>query len=94
MKLSTNLKSLMTKERMSLVELSKLSQVPKQTLHNWLSGADPKNLDQIRSVAQIFGLSIEELCYGERSISRQGLKDFEDEINAGVFEVVLRRVKK
>ena len=79
-----------------MVELSKLSQVPKQTLHNWLSGADPKNLDQIFSVAQIFGLSIEELCYGERSKSQPklGLKDFEDEINAGIFEVVLRRVKK
>lgn len=54
-----------------------------------------KNLDQTRAVASVFGLSIEELCYGEKpEISKTGLSEFEDEINAGIFEVVLRRVKK
>ena len=95
MKLSTNLKALMTRERLSLVELAKISKVPKQTLHNWLCGAEPKSLDQVRAVCLIFNLTIEELCYGEHvSKSDNSLSEFEEEINAGVFEVVLRRVKR
>lgn len=84
----------MTKERISLVELAKISKVPKQTLHNWLSGAEPKSLDQIRAVALVFNLTIEELCYGERLKSKDSLESYSDEINAGIFEVVLRRIKK
>lgn len=95
MKLNSNLKALMTKQRISLVELAKLSKVPKQTLHNWLSGAEPKSLNQIKAVAEVFGISIEELCYGEKPKStKPSIEEFQDEINAGVFEVVLRRVKK
>lgn len=95
MKLNQILKDLMAKERLSLVELAKRSKVPKQTLHNWLSGADPKNVDQIRDVANTFGLTIEELCYGEKpKRANHNLNEFENEINAGIFEVVLRRIKK
>ncbi len=94
MKLSSNLKTLMTNERISLVALAKLSKVPKQTLHNWLSGAEPKSLDQIRVVAGVFGLSIEELCYGEKAKPKASIEEYSHEINAGIFEVVLRRIKK
>ena len=47
MNLATNLKALMAHKKMSLVELARVSKVPKQTLHNWLSGAEPKT--QIRT---------------------------------------------
>ncbi len=94
MKLSNNLKTLMTKEKINLVELAQAAKVPKQTLHNWLSGAEPKSLDQVRAVANVFGLSIEELCYGEKTKSRDSIEEYTQEINAGVFEVVLRRIKK
>lgn len=98
MNLAINLKAHMGRRKMSLVELAKLTKVPKQTLHNWLSGAEPKSLDQVRSVAQCFDLSIEELCYGEprksMKVQSNPIEEHADEIRAGVFEVVLRRVKK
>lgn len=95
MQLSINLKKLMARDKISLVQLARMTKVPKQTLHNWLSGAEPKNLDQIRSVANTFNLSIEELCYGEKpGKTRPVIDDYQEEINAGIFEVVLRRVKK
>lgn len=94
MKLRLNLKTLMDKERISLVELAKLSKVPKQTIHNWLSGAEPKSVEQLRSVASIFRLTIEELCFSEKPSKETSIEKFSDEINAGIFEVVLRRVKK
>lgn len=95
MNLAANLKAHMGQRKISLIELSRLSKVPKQTLHNWLSGAEPKNLNQIRAVAQVFNLSIEQLCYGDKTVSKKTeIREYEDEINAGIFEVVLRRVRK
>ena len=95
MNLAANLKTQMSLRKLSLVELARISKVPKQTLHNWLSGAEPKSLNQVRAVATVFNLSIEQLCYGEKIQSKKlDIREYEDEINAGVFEVVLRRVKK
>lgn len=94
MNLSSNLKILMDDSGISLVDLAKKTKVPKQTIHNWLSGADPKNIDQVKSVAEFFHLSIEELVYGAKKKTSNGIKEYEEEINAGVFEVVLRRIRK
>ncbi len=84
----------------TLSALSKETKVPKQTIHNWLCGTEPKSLNQVRAVAGFFDLTIEELCYGETSKKLKSSKqsnpiiEHEDEIRAGVFEVVLRRIKK
>lgn len=100
MKLQEILKELMDSETITLTALAKETGVPKQTIHNWLCGTEPKSLDQVRSVAQYFDLSIEELCYGEvenrkhNSKQKNPIESHEEEIRAGVFEVVLRRVKK
>ena len=93
MKLKTILKGLMESKGINLTALSKATGVPKQTIHNWLCGTEPKSLGHVLSVARYFGLSIEELCYGnlkEPSL----LEEYAEEIEAGVFEVVLRRIKK
>jgi len=99
MKLKSILKALMEAEGITLSALAKATGVPKQTIHNWLCGTEPKTLDHVRAVAKHFGLGIEELCYGETEKIRKKnisnpIEDHEDEIKAGVFEVVLRRVKK
>lgn len=101
MKLKVILRSQMDSHGITLSALSKETGVPKQTIHNWLCGTEPKSLDQVRSVAQRFNLSIEELCYGENEKKqKQNLKQpnpievHEDEIRVGVFEVILRKVKK
>lgn len=100
MKLKAILKGQMDSESITLSALAKETGVPKQTIHNWLCGTEPKSLDQVRSVAQYFDLSIEELCYGEAGMKKHNSKhenpieDHQEEIRAGIFEVVLRRVKK
>ena len=101
MKLKVVLKGQMDSHGITLSALSKETGVPKQTIHNWLCGTEPKSLDQVRSIAQYFNLSIEELCYGEvekkskhNSKLSNPIEEHEDEIRAGVFEVVLRRVRK
>lgn len=100
MKLKAILKGQMDSESITLSALAKETGVPKQTIHNWLCGTEPKSLDQVRSVAQYFNLSIEELCYGEAGKKKHNpkqdnpIESHEEEIRAGIFEVVLRRVKK
>lgn len=94
MKLKMILKELMETHRINLTELANETKVPKQTLHNWLCGSEPRNLDQVRKIALHFGISIEGLCYGEEHTKEPSINDFKDEINAGVFEVVLKRVKR
>ena len=101
MKLKVVLKGQMDSHGITLSALSKETGVPKQTIHNWLCGTEPKSLDQVRSIAQYFNLSIEELCYGEvekksknNSKLSNPIEEHEEEIRAGVFEVILRKVKK
>lgn len=96
MKLKIILKQLMKANDLTLAKLSKSTGVPKQTIHNWLTGTEPKNLSHLKKVATYFDLSIDELCYGENLKQKgpESLGKYRDEIYAGIFEVVLRRVRK
>lgn len=94
MELKKILKRLIQEEGITVAQLSKKTKVPVQTLHNWLSGMEPRSLKQVRKVAEFFEVSIDYICFGIESNSKKNIEDFGDEINAGVFEVVLRRVKK
>ena len=89
----------MVSKPINLTELSRETGVPKQTIHNWLCGTEPKTLDHVRSVAKYFGLTIEDLCYGDtdkavKKVLKNPMLEHEEEIMAGIFEVVLRRVKR
>lgn len=94
MKLDKTLKALLDEERISITALSKKTGVPHQTLHNWLTGMEPRSLRQVKIVAKYFGVSLDFLCFEEGSETkmRSKLDVHREEINAGVFEVVLRRV--
>lgn len=94
MKLDKTLKALLDERRISITALSKETGVPHQTLHNWLTGMEPRSLRQVKIVSKYFGVSLDFLCFGESSEGemRSKLDTHRDEINAGVFEVVLRRV--
>ena len=97
MKLQSILKTLMKENDISTTALAKSLDIPISTLHGWLQGAEPKNIGQIKKVADYFSITVDELCFGisgKVGKSEQSIESFSDEINAGVFEVVLRRVKK
>lgn len=95
MELKDVLKALLKQEGISISQLAKRTEVPMQTLHNWLQGMEPRSLKQLRSVADFFEVSMDYLCFGVNKESlHKGLDQYKEEINAGVFEVVLRRVKR
>ena len=94
-KIKTVLKKLLHEHDLTAAQLARATKTPPQTINNWLSGQEPRNLTQIKSVADYFGISVDYLVYGqEDKKSKMAFEEYEDEINAGMFEVVLRRVRK
>jgi transcriptional regulator with XRE-family HTH domain len=101
MKLATQLRQCIKVRGVSVTALAKATKVPTQTLHNWLAGSKPRDFDQVKRVADYFGVSLDELTYGvpakqpeSLQSSRNPIQELRDEINAGVFEVILRKVKR
>lgn len=95
MELKDVLKGLLKEEGISISQLAKRTKVPVQTLHNWLNGMEPRSLKQLRKIAEYFEVSLDYLCFGIKKENKaKGFEEYKEEINAGVFEVVLRRVKK
>lgn len=97
LELHKNLKILLDKRGITPSQLSRATKVPNSTIQNWLAGLEPRNLLQLKKVADYFDVSVDLLLYGSKKESkrdRSAITEFADEINAGTFEVVLRRVKK
>jgi len=93
MQLKTILKRLIKEKGLTITGLSRTTKVPLQTLHGWLQGSEPKSLRQVKAVADQLDVDLDYLCFGIES-KNETFSTFKDEINAGIFEVVLRRVKK
>lgn len=96
MKLQTTLKELIKGADITPTKLSKATGVPLSTLHGWLNGIEPKSITQLKSVSELFGISLDSLCFGfeEGSVfATNPFKEYEQEINIGQFEVILRKRK-
>lgn len=95
MHLAKNLNTLLDRRGITITRLSKEVGIAVQTLHGWLNGVEPRSLKQVLLVAKFFNLDIETLCFGDPSKTKSNvIGSHEDEIAAGIYEVVLRKVKK
>ena len=95
MNLKTNLKRILREKDMTVAQLGRLTGVPKTTLAEWLGGGNPRDLNKVKNVANKLDLTVDELCFENGKSSKNNtLKDFEDEIFAGNFDVILRKAKK
>jgi transcriptional regulator with XRE-family HTH domain len=94
MQLSKILKKLMSDKDLKASQLSRATGVPAQTLHNWLSGQKPRDIDQVKMVAEHFQISLDYLLYGiNEKIEKLSFEQYQNEINAGVFEVILKKIR-
>ena len=92
MKLKFILAELIKSRGTNLSQVSRETGVPKQTLHNWICGAEPKKLGSVLKIARYFGLSIESLCYGEDKITDNDLtRALSKEIDEEKFEAVFKK---
>lgn len=88
------LKKLIKDRGISITHLSRSTKVPVQTIHGWLHGNEPKSIRQVKKVADYFEVDLDYLCFGIKSKSiKNKIEELQDEINAGIFEVVMRRTK-
>ena len=97
LELHKNLKTLLEREGMTASQLARVTKVPNSTIANWLSGLEPRNLIQLKKIAEYFDVTVDFLLYGNKRITQRKnslISEFDEEINAGVFEVVLRRIKR
>lgn len=93
--LNKNLRRILSKLDWSIPQLSKKSGIPSTTIQNWAEGKPPRDMRQVKSVAEALGMSMDNLCFEEwNGEGVDPFAGFQDEINAGLFEVVLRRVRK
>lgn len=93
-KIRTILKKLLHEHDLTAAQLARACSIAPQTINNWLSGQEPRSLKQIKAVADYFSVSVDFLVYGQQEIKEEVIKEYKEEINAGVFEVVLRRIKR
>lgn len=93
--LKTILRRLIRDKGLTITGLSRKTKVPVQTIHGWLQGVEPKGVRQLKAVADFLEVDLDYLCFGIKpKTDLPKIENFENDINAGVFEVVLRRVKK
>lgn len=84
---------------MTAAQLARKAKVPKQSLSGWLSGSNPRDVKQVKKVADSLGVSLDNLMFGNGE--DENLQKH-TEINSllgddwigGTFEVRFRRVKK
>ena len=93
--LHKQLKSLITKNDTTVAQLARATKISSKTIYQWLHGQKPRDLNQVRRVADHFSVTIDYLAFGiVNNKTKSEFSDYADEINAGVFEVILRKKRE
>jgi transcriptional regulator with XRE-family HTH domain len=91
--LNQQLKHLLSTRDITVAQLSRATEVPAKTIYHWLHGQSPRNLVQVKKIADYFGVSLDFLLFGQLP-PVTGIDHLKSDILAGIFEVVLRKVKQ
>jgi transcriptional regulator with XRE-family HTH domain len=102
MKLKARLREYLKEKDMTAAQLARKTGISSSVISDWLAGASPKNIEQVKRVAEVFGVCVDILCFGKEDVkctqcrcSRDNKALINDElIEEGLFELTLRRVKK
>lgn len=89
--LKINLKKLMSDNNLNAPKLSKATGIPKSTLSDWLVGNSPKNIVQVKTVAEFLKVSVDDLVFGDSKKIKTTLKTEPELINFGNFDVYLKK---
>ena len=58
------LKAFLQQRKVTIAELARKTGIPKQTISDWLSGTRPRNMDDVRRVADALDIGIAQLFFG------------------------------
>lgn len=100
MNLKSQIKLYLKENGMTASQLAMKAKVPKQSLSGWLAGSNPRDVRQVKRVADIFEVTVDHLMFGE-GLSDENERRTEyleallgDGWVSGLFEVKFRRVKR
>ena len=74
-RLRQNLVTLLKERGLTASQLSRKTGVAKQVLSDWMSGVQPRKIEQLYTVARELGVSIETLCFAQSDSELMGVKD-------------------
>lgn len=98
MNLKKQLRYYLDRTEMSATLLAKKSSIPKQSLAGWLAGSNPRDVRQVKRVADVLGVSLDHLLFGDGEEKKPESNEFESLLDGnwvgGLFEVRIRKVKK
>lgn len=94
MKFPAQLRHLLKQHDMTVSQLGRAVKISPKTIYSWLSGQSPRDISQVKTLANYFSISLDELVFGEAPKTKTTFEDYREEINAGTFEVILRRAKQ
>lgn len=99
LRLKVELKKRLKARGMTVAHLSRTTGISRRTLNDWLGGSPPRNIADVKKVAQVLGTTVDDLCFAE-AISQSELESrtlfaLTDEEGwlSGTFEIKLRKVK-
>ena len=91
MKLSQVLKRIMDERDLNISKLASISDIPKTTINNWLSGHSP-SVEQAQKLSRSLGISLHQLCFDVEDENTPLMKIFKSDVFSGTFEIKIRRV--
>ena len=86
--LKTQLEALLVQRGLNASQLSRIAGVPRQNIANWMMGQKPKDLNQVKKVADSLSVSIDHLLYGEAEATKFSF----DKIVDGRFEIKIKKI--
>ena len=63
MELRRHLKQLMDTHGITVTGLAKQAGFPKQTIHDWLTGAEPRRISQVKKVADVLRVTVDAVVF-------------------------------
>ncbi len=97
MKLGSQLKKILKKNDLTVAKLSRSTKVSSKSIYSWLQGQSPKDLDQVVVVAKFLNVSLDYLITdtvtSEPKLNIADIKNINEELNLGNFEIILRKPK-
>lgn len=83
-RLAGNLKRIMATKGLRLTTVARKTGMRKSTLHGYLNGVIPRNLQQLKALADFLNVSFADLIFGEETAKTESIE--------GRYEVIIRRV--
>ena len=96
--LRQQLRAILKEQDFTAAQLARKSGLPRQTISDWLAGSPPRDIRQIKKVADALKVSVDFLCFGDELADKDDGASLDSLLGdgwlSGIFEVRLRRVKK